>query len=66
MSEAGTQVSTAEQVARERRCRRLTVSSFTFQAPSFYARHGFVEFARTQGLPVEGQADIHFVKMLAP
>lgn len=56
----------AEQVARERGCRRLTVSSFTFQAPGFYERHGFVEFARTEGLPTEGQADVHFVKMLAP
>ncbi len=56
----------AEQVARERLCQRLTVSSFTFQAPAFYTRHGFVEFARTEGLPVEGQSDIHFVKMLTP
>ncbi len=56
----------AEQVARDRACQRLTVSSFTFQAPAFYERHGFVEFARTEGLPVEGQADVHFVKMLAP
>jgi len=40
-------------------------SSFTFQAPGFYERHGFVEFAWTEGLPVEGQADVHFVKMLA-
>jgi len=56
----------AEQVARDRACQRLTVSSFTFQAPAFYERHGFVEFARTEGLPVEGQADVHFLKMLAP
>jgi GNAT superfamily N-acetyltransferase len=56
----------AEQVARDRACQRLTVSSFTFQAPAFYERHGFVEFARTEGLPVEGHADVHFVKMLAP
>lgn len=54
----------AEQVARDRACLRLTVSSFTFQAPTFYERQGFVEFARTEGLPVEGQADVHFVKML--
>jgi GNAT superfamily N-acetyltransferase len=55
----------AEQVVRDRGCLQLTVSSFTFQAPDFYARHGFVEFARTEGLPVAGQADVHFVKMLA-
>lgn len=56
----------AEQVARDRGCERITVSSFTFQAPAFYERHGFVEFARTAGLPVSGQADVHFVKVLAP
>lgn len=53
----------AERVARQRGCQRLTVSSFTFQAPAFYERHGFVE---TEGLPAEGQADIHFVKLLVP
>lgn len=54
----------AEQVARDRGCQRLTVSSFTFQAPAFYERYGFVETGRTEGLPVEGQADVHFVKLL--
>ena len=54
----------AEQVARERGCTRLTVSSFTFQAPAFYERYGFVETGRTEGLPVEGHADVHFVKLL--
>lgn len=54
----------AEQVARDRGCRRLTVSSFTFQAPAFYERHGFVETGRTEGLPVEGHADVHLVKVL--
>ena len=54
----------AEQVAREGACTRLTVSSFTFQAPAFYERYGFVETGRTEGLPVEGHADVHFVKLL--
>ena len=54
----------AEQVARDRGCRRLTVSSFTFQAPAFYQAHGFVETGRTEGLPVEGHADVHMVKLL--
>ena len=54
----------AEQEARRHGCRRLTVSSFTFQAPGFYERYGFVETGRTEGLPVEGQADVHFVKLL--
>ena len=38
--------------------------SFTFQAPAFYERHGFVETGRTEALPVEGHADVHFVKVL--
>jgi GNAT superfamily N-acetyltransferase len=54
----------AEQVARERGCSQIVVSSFTFQAPGFYERHGFVETGRTQGLPVEGAADVHLVKHL--
>ena len=54
----------AEQVARDRGCHRLTVSSFTFQNRAFYERHGFVETGRTESLPVEGHADVHFVKVL--
>ena len=54
----------AEDVARERGCRQVLVSSFTFQAPDFYRRHGYVEFARSPDLPVEGEADVHFLKEL--
>lgn len=54
----------AEQVARERGCHQVLVSSFTFQAPEFYRRHGYVEFARSEGIPVAGQADVHFSKSL--
>ena len=54
----------AERVARERGCHQIVVSSFTFQAPGFYERHGFVETGRTEGLPVEGSADVHLVKRL--
>lgn len=54
----------AEREARGRGCRQVLVSSFTFQAPEFYARHGYVEFARSPDLPVEGQADVHFLKPL--
>jgi GNAT superfamily N-acetyltransferase len=60
----GRMLASAEQVARERGCHQLLVSSFTFQAPDFYRRHGYVEFARSEGLPVEGAADVHFVKRL--
>ena len=54
----------AEDVARERGCRQVLVSSFTFQAPDFYRRHGYVEFARSPDLPIEGEADVHFLKVL--
>lgn len=54
----------AEDVARRRGCRQLLVSSFTFQAPDFYRRHGYTEFARSPAVPVEGEADVHFVKTL--
>jgi GNAT superfamily N-acetyltransferase len=53
----------AERVARERGCHQVVVSSFTFQAPGFYERHGFVETGRTEGLPIEG-ADVHLAKRL--
>lgn len=54
----------AERVALERGCERINVSSFTFQAPEFYARHGYAETGRTEDLPLAGQADVHFVKHL--
>ena len=54
----------AEQVARDRGCERINVSSFTFQAPGFYERHGYLEVGRTEALPLSGHADVHFVKHL--
>lgn len=42
----------------------MVLSSFTFQAPDFYRRHGYVETGRTEGLPVAGAADVHFRKTL--
>lgn len=54
----------AEDEARARGCTRIFVSSFTFQAPAFYQRHGYVEFARTEGIPHPGHADVHMRKEL--
>jgi GNAT superfamily N-acetyltransferase len=54
----------AETEARKRGCTQILVSSFTFQAPDFYAGNGYVEFARTEGIPTAGSADVHMVKVL--
>ena len=57
-------VAAAEQVARERGCTQVIVSSFTFQAPGFYERCGFVETGRIEGLPLDGVADVQLRKRL--
>ena len=54
----------AEDVARERGCEQVVVASFTFQAPAFYQRHGYVETGRIEGLPVTGAADVQLRKSL--
>jgi len=53
----------AETEARRRGCDRVAVSSFTFQAPGFYQRHGYAETGRTLGIP-GGHADVHLLKSL--
>jgi GNAT superfamily N-acetyltransferase len=54
----------AEEEARRRGCDRACVSSFTFQAPEFYQRHGYRETGRTLGFP-GGAADVHMFKQFA-
>ena len=44
--------------------RHVFVTSFTFQAPGFYERHGYREIFRWQGVPTEDAADVHFRKDL--
>jgi GNAT superfamily N-acetyltransferase len=56
----------AEAEARRDGCRQVVVSSFTFQAPDFYRANGYVEFARSDGVPLAGSADVHFRKTLVP
>ncbi|UQX02279.1 GNAT family N-acetyltransferase [Streptomyces sp. RerS4] len=53
----------AEEEARRRDCVTIMVSSFTFQAPGFYARHGYEETARVPGIP-DGHEDVYFLKRL--
>ncbi|WP_039941331.1 GNAT family N-acetyltransferase [Streptomyces himastatinicus] len=53
----------AEDEARRRGCDRVAVSSYTFQAPGFYERHGYAETGRALGIP-GGHADVHLFKRL--
>ncbi|WP_433351628.1 GNAT family N-acetyltransferase [Microtetraspora malaysiensis] len=53
----------AEAEAVRRGCDRVAVSSFTFQAPGFYQRHGYVETGRMLGIP-DGHEDVHMFKRL--
>jgi hypothetical protein len=40
------------------------VTSFTFQAPGFYERHGYREILRWDGVPTADAADVHLRKDL--
>lgn len=53
-----------EEVAAGRGARRVFVTSFTFQAPGFYEKQGYTEIFRWDGVPVDGEADVHFRKNL--
>lgn len=53
-----------ETEARARGCTHVFVTSFTFQAPGFYERHGYREIFRWEGLPTADAADVHFRKEL--
>ncbi|MEX2981625.1 GNAT family N-acetyltransferase [Streptomyces sp. C36] len=52
-----------EAEAVRRGCDRAMVSSFTFQAPGFYQRHGYAEVGRVPGIP-GGHADVYLFKVL--
>ncbi len=53
-----------ETEARARGCTHVFVTSFTFQAPGFYERHGYRELFRWEGVPSADAADVHFRKEL--
>jgi GNAT superfamily N-acetyltransferase len=59
----GNILAAAEEEARQRGCDRARVSSFTFQAPGFYQKHGYAETGRTPGIP-GGAEDVHMFKRL--
>ncbi len=49
-----------ESAASTRGCTHMFVTSFTFQAPGFYERHGYREIFRWEGVPTDGAAVVHF------
>jgi GNAT superfamily N-acetyltransferase len=53
-----------ETEARNRGCTHVFVTSFTFQAPGFYERHGYGEIFRWEDVPVVGASDVHLRKDL--
>lgn len=53
-----------ETEAEQRGCTHVFVTSFTFQAPDFYQRHGYREIFRWDGVPTNHAADVHFRKEL--
>lgn len=53
-----------EDEARSRGCTHVFVTSFTFQAPGFYERHGYREIFRWEDVPVVGASDVHLRKDL--
>lgn len=54
----------AEGLARERSCDLVYLSTFLFQAPSFYAKNGYAVIGELAGLP-RGAARRWYAKRLA-
>jgi GNAT superfamily N-acetyltransferase len=55
----------AEQEARQRGCRQILLMTFTFQAPAFYAKHGFEVIAAVDDHPC-GHQNLLMRKRLEP
>ena len=61
----GRLLAAAEAAAVDRGCTRIFVTSFSFQAPAFYERHGYRECARVAEYPLDGAAEIYLMKSLS-
>jgi GNAT superfamily N-acetyltransferase len=55
----------AEREARRRGCTQMVVTTFSFQAPAFYRKHGFVDLAATDDHP-RGHQHLLLRKHLSP
>lgn len=55
----------AEEHARKNRCVGIWLDTFSFQAPEFYRKLGFVEFAKVEDFP-PGHQRFFFEKRLSP
>lgn len=53
----------AEEEARARGCRLITLGSYTFQAPGFYQRHGYQVVGTVPDCP-PGHAHVYLMKVL--
>lgn len=53
-----------EEEAMRRGCTHVFTTSFSFQAPDFYKRAGYVEVFRWHGVPTDGLDDVHMRKEL--
>lgn len=55
-------LSQAEAIAKARGCMGVFLDTYSFQAPQFYARHGYKEFGRMNNFPI-GHDRIYLCKI---
>ena len=56
-------LATAERIARKKMCVGIWLDTFSFQAPLFYEKHGYVRFAVLENYPI-GKERIFLHKLL--
>ncbi|WP_214845629.1 MULTISPECIES: GNAT family N-acetyltransferase [unclassified Exiguobacterium] len=57
-------LSMVEAYANERACSKVILDTFSFQAPGFYEKNGYVEYGRLDDHPVEGMTQYFYKKLL--
>lgn len=56
-------IKSAEKYAREQECSMMRLETFSFQAPDFYKKLGFIEFGKLENFP-KGHKHYYMVKYL--